>query len=159
MRATLKYLLAAAIAVFVAFAVGCGSSGDDSGSTSSTAVAISKPAFIKQGGEICDKADARQAADYKDFLKENGKDESKAREEEVVREVGLPAIELEVEELREIGAPSGDEEEVSAILDEVEAAIRQSEKEPLNVYDAGKNPFTAPEGKAAKYGLKQCGFT
>ncbi|HYJ21935.1 MAG TPA: hypothetical protein VEW07_07930 [Solirubrobacterales bacterium] len=128
---------------------GCGDSGDE---------ALSKGAFIAQAQAICDKADDRQSSGYKAFLKENGKDESKAREEELVVEVGIPPIEVEIEELRELGAPDGDEDEIAAMLDGVEKAVEESKKDPLSVYTA-KTPFKAVEDQAAKYGLKKCGFT
>lgn len=155
----LTVVLAALIALFAAIATGCGGSdGGDDSSSSTAAQALTKVAFIKQAGAICDQADKRQAASYEEFKADNGEAKSKADEEKVVTEVGLPAIELEIEELREIGAPEGDEDEISAMIDEVEAAVEASKKDPLVVYKA-KTPFKAPEDKAAKYGLKACGFT
>ena len=170
MTTTRTYLLAALGLVLAALIVGCGGSDDatdssspdstSADSTSSTSLApLTKVAFIKQADAICDKADDRQAANYKDFKTENGEAEGKADEEAVVTEVGLPAIELEVEELREIGAPEGDEDLVAGMIDEVDAAVEATKKKPLSVYKEAENPFKAPEEKAAKYGLKACGFT
>jgi hypothetical protein len=148
-----------AFALSALLIVGCGGDGDSSGTSGlADGPAPTKGAFIAAGNAICGKADARQAAAYKVYLKETGEDKSKTGEEEVVVEVGLPAIRTEIEELRQLRAPAGDEDEIAGMLDEVEAAVKESEKKPLSVYTAD-TPFKAPEEEAKKYGLTKCGFT
>ncbi len=167
----------AALVVIAALA-GCGGSNDggtgsttagdtgtasttagDTSATPATVESSTKAAFIVRADKICNAADEQQVENYKSFKAEHGKKTgSKEEEEELVRVVGLPAIETELEELRALGAPKGDEGEISAILDGLEAAIEESEKKPLSTFTP-QNPFAAPEEKAAKYGLKECGFT
>lgn len=138
---------------------GCGGGDSDTESSGSgDAPALAKGEFIAQANAICDRADKRQAAAYKTYLKENGEDKSKAGEEKLVTDVGLPPIRLEIEELRELGAPVGDEDEVAEMLDALEAAVKANEEKPLSVYTAN-SPFKAAEGQAKKYGLTKCGFT
>lgn len=133
---------------------GCGGSSDDS-----SAPALTKAEFVAKGDAICERTDKRQATEFGVYVEENGENKSKAGEEDLVTNIGLPAIRIEIEELRELGVPAGDEEEIAAILDEAEEAVEEAEEDPGKVLREADDPFREVEKLAKAYGFKECGLT
>jgi hypothetical protein len=157
-------MLAAVLAVAIV-AAGCGSSSDDSSSdtgssdTTGTTAALSKAEFIKQGDAICTKGNESIETEANEFAKENNVNTEKptqAQKEEVIIAVVAPAVRKEGEEIAELGAPSGDEEAVEAIVAAVEEGADELENEPKLLID-GKNPLAKGSKLAKSYGLKVCG--
>jgi hypothetical protein len=155
-----------ALTASAALLAGCGgggggassSTGATTASSSTSSATITKPEFIAKGDAICEETDARQAAHYKVYVKENGEDTSKAGQEKNVTEIGLPAIRVEIKELRDLGIPAGDEEAVEAILKGSEAAIAKAQAKPALVLELGTDPFNEVERLAPSYGFKSCGI-
>jgi maltose-binding protein MalE len=157
-------MLAAVLAVAVV-AAGCGSSSDDtSGSsdatdTTETTAALSKAEFIKQGDAICTKGNQAIETEANEFAKENNvntKKPTKAQKEEVIVEVVAPDVRRQAEELAELGAPSGDEAEVEAIVAAVEEGADELEENPSLLIE-DKNPLDKGSKLADSYGMKVCG--
>jgi len=162
MRNTALPAAALVIGVIVA---GCGSSGDgdstaDKGdATTATTAAITKAELIKKADAICAKSGKESEVDYAAFVKENkipkGKEPSPAQFAEIGEEILIPVLQQSVDEIRALGAPAGDEAEVTAYLAGVEEAIEKVEKDPKTA----KSPSTllANSDKVArKYGFKVC---
>jgi hypothetical protein len=145
-----------AIAVIAA---GCGSSSDNSSSEESTA-SITKAELIKQGDAICATSEKEAEAEFEEFGEENGISESKepteAQKEELATSILLPSVSSQIEEIRALGAPSGEEEEVSEILDTVEEEVEEGEAEPAALFESGE-PFAEGNKMAREYGFKVCG--
>ena len=142
---------------------GCGSSGDSSGSTSAdSGSSLTKAELIKQGDAICEEGNENVESEANEFAKENGIDTekpSKSDQEEVVSEVVAPAILVEAEKIGDLGAPSGEEEEVEAIVDAVESAAEEAEADPSSIIEEGEDggPFAEANKLASAYGFKVCG--
>jgi hypothetical protein len=145
-----------AIAVIAA---GCGSSSDNSSSEESTS-SITKAELIKQGDAICAKGNKEGEAEFEEYAEENGLSENKepteAQKEELATNILLPSVSGQIEEIRALGAPSGEEEEVSEILDTVEEEIEEGEAEPAGLFESGE-PFAEGNKLAREYGFKVCG--
>jgi hypothetical protein len=156
-------MLAAALAIF-AVAAGCG--GGDDGSTAETdspdtdAPALTKAEFVKQGDEICAAASEEYGEGIEDFFTENDVSQTKGptteQEEELLAEIILPRIKTEMEELRELGPPEGEEQRVDEIFTGVEEAVAEGESDPSTVA-GGENPFADPNAKAKAFGFEVCG--
>jgi hypothetical protein len=147
-------LLAGVVAIAVV-AAGCGSSSDDS---TETTAALTKAVFIKQGDAICVKGDKSLEAEADEFAKENDIDTNKPtteQQEEVVSDVVGPAIREQGEEIDALGAPSGDEEQVEAIVAAVTSGAEEMEADPSSLTD--KNPLAEATKLAKEYGFKSCG--
>jgi hypothetical protein len=146
-------------------AAGCGSSDDsttgstDGGETSTAS--ITKPELIKQGDEICTTGNEAIEEEAEAFAEENEIDTEKAtteQQEEVVAEVVAPQVKAQAEEISALGAPSGDEDEVEAIVTAVEDAATEAEEDPsLIVEGEGAGPFKEANELATEYGFKVCG--
>ncbi len=147
-------LTAVAVAI-IAIVAGCGSSSD--ASTSS----VTKAEFIAQADAICKKGNDEIEADFEAFAKKNGLEEneepSNAQGVEISETILVPNIENQSEELRDLGAPSGDEAEISAMLDSLDQGIEEAEEDPEALFTAKSDPFGPANKKAREYGLKVCG--
>ena len=145
-------LLAGVVAIVVV-AAGCGSS---SGSDSSS---LTKAEFIKKADAICSRGEKSIEDGAEKFAKENNVDTekpTKAQKEEVITQVVAPNIRKQGEEISELGAPSGEDEKVEAIVTAVEEGADALEEEPTTLFE-GKNPLEHGSKLAKEYGLKVCG--
>jgi hypothetical protein len=156
------------LAMILALA-GCGSS---SGSTESTETAetaettettssLTKAAFVKKGNAICAKSEEEVAAGVEKLAKENNALEKKPlsakQMEAVAGEVLVPTVRKQLNEIRALGIPSGDEQEVEAIFAAVEEGIEKTEEDPSAFAEGGSGPFVKANKLAREYGLTVCG--
>jgi len=150
-KAVLAVLAALMLAALVA---GCGG-GDD---TTDETVTLTKTEFIKQGDAICKKGNDQSEKEAEEFAEENGftlEKASKDQLEEAVAEVLVPNVNQQAQELDELGAPEGDEEQVEEIIVSLEGAAGEIEDEPSAVFE-GK-VLKEPTELAKDYGFKVCG--
>ena len=138
-------------------AAGCGG-GDD---TTSTTASLTKAEFLKQGNQICDEGNKEINAGFEEFLKKNNISQhqkpSEAQMEEVAETVVIPGIAKQVEGVSELGAPSGEEEKVDAIIEAAEGGLDQAEEDPAAfVSEDGGDPFKEADKLSSAYGLTAC---
>lgn len=148
-------VMLAGVVAIASIAAGCGGSDE----STETAASPSKAEFIKQGDAICKKGEEALEEEASEFAKENGIDKSKpteAQQEEVVREVVAPALLRQGEELRELPAPSGEEDEVEAIFSALEDGAEKMEADPKGLLE-GSNPVEKASKLARQYGFQECG--
>jgi hypothetical protein len=149
-------MLAGVVAIAVV-AAGCGSSSDSTESTAS----LTKAEFIKQGDAICKKGNKEIEEGFESFAKENNlpqhKEPTKAQGKELVETVIVPEIKAQAEGIRALGTPSGDEAQVSAMLDSLDEGIEEAEEDPEALFAAKSDPFASANKQAKEYGLKVCG--
>jgi hypothetical protein len=148
----------AAVAAIALIVAGCGG-GDDS--TTEGDASLTKAEFVKQADGICKEANSELTVEFQKFSKENnlpeGKEPTKEQGEELVEEVLIPNVQQQSEDIRELGAPSGDEDRVAAILDALDQGIEEAEEDPAALLDAQDDTFDKANELAADYGLKVCG--
>jgi hypothetical protein len=153
-----KLLTAAvAAAVLAALVAGCGG-GDE---TTDETVTLTKVEFIKQGDAICKAGNKEIEEGFEEFAEENNlpenKEPSKDQGVELVETVFLPSIQQQGEELRELGAPEGDEEQVDELLTSLEDAVAEGEAKPETLFEGKTDPFGDVNEQASDYGFKVCG--
>jgi hypothetical protein len=146
MLAQTSRLLFATVAVALLIA-GCGGGSD-------TTSSLTKAEFIKQADAICEQTDETVLAGMKQAAKLGvGKQKLSPKQEKALVLLGLTSVRKEAEELAELGAPSGDEAQIAAIVKGIETAVTEAEREPIN--NLGSS-FTEVNKMAAKYGFKGC---
>jgi hypothetical protein len=149
--------LLAALAAISMIAAGCGSSDDSTDSTSS----LTKAEFVKQGNAICAKGNKEIEAGFEEFAKENNLPENKRPSEgqltEAVEEVVLPAVEQQVESIRDLGLPKEGGTEADEVLKAAEAAIEKGEEDPNSLASEKADPFAEANELARDFGLSKCG--
>jgi hypothetical protein len=149
-------VLLAGVVAIAAVVAGCGSSDDSSDTT-----ALTKQQFIVQADAICKKGNNEIDEGFESFAKENNipqnQEPSKEQGKELVETVLVPNLDTQSEEIRALGAPSGDEDEVSAMLDSLDESVEEAEDDPEAIFDSKSDPFAKPDELARDYGLKVCG--
>ena len=149
-------VLFAGVMAIAAVAAGCGSSDDDS-----TETALTKQQFIAQADAICKQGNKEIEEGFESFAEENdipkNQEPNKAQGKELVETVLVPSIDSQSEEIRALGAPRGDEDEISAMLDSLDEAVEEAEEDPEALFAAKSDPFGKPNELAQNYGLKVCG--
>ena len=153
-----KLLTAAAAAAVLAMLIaGCGG-GDE---TTDETVTLTKTEFIKQGDAICKEGNEEIEKGFEEFAQENdipqNQEPSKEQGAEIVETVILPNIQEQSEEIRELGAPEGDEEQVDELLDSLEDAVAAGEDDPESLFEDDSDPFGEVNQLATDYGFKVCG--
>lgn len=145
-------LLAGSLAVALAIA-GCG--GDSSTSTSS----VSKAEFVKEADAVCQGGNKRMEAGFAKFLTENKDVKRPTRDdyEKLVVTVLVPSIRKEIDELRALDTPSGDEDRADAIFDAVEEGLETAEGDPKLAVTSSDAVFGISSRLAKEYGLEVCG--
>jgi hypothetical protein len=78
-------------------------------------------------------------------------------QEEAAEEILIPLISSQVEELRALGTPEGDEGEVDEILTGAEEAIEEGEEDPISLIGSNSSKFKEVNKLAREYGLTVCG--
>jgi hypothetical protein len=155
LRKRLILLFAAVLAL--ALVAGCGSS-DDSTDTVEETVTLTKAEFIKQGDQICERAEKDSETEAEEFAEENDFELEKASEEqleEAITEVLVPALDRQVDELAALGAPEGDEEQIDAIIVALEDASADVADDPSQAFEG--EPLKEASELADEYGFKVCG--
>jgi hypothetical protein len=154
-----KHLIGAlaGLAVLAVVVAGCGGSSDDTSSTAS----LSKAEFVKQGNAICKEGNEKIESEFEKFAKENNLSKKKAPTEAQLEEAAhkflIPTITKQVEGLRALGAPSGEEEKVNTLLDDAEEALEEVEEDPSLLSDEKNEPFEDVNKEARAVGLTTCG--
>lgn len=149
-------MLAGLVAIAV-IAAGCGSSDDSSDETSAE---LTKVEFIKAGDAICKKGSEQIEEEADAFAKENEvdtSDPSKGDQEEVITTVVVPSLQTQADELSALGAPSGEEDEVAAIIEALEGGAEELEDDPASLLEAGGGPLGKANELANEFGFEECG--
>ena len=143
----------AAAMVIALVVAGCG--GDGSSTAAST---ISKEEYIAKADAICKKGTERLQKALFGLLKEqrNLAKVSEAKQEKIVTTVMVPSVSREVDELRALGVPDGDEEKVDAIVAALEEGVETAERNPEVVTKSSDAVFGIASRIAGEYGLKAC---
>ena len=148
--------LAAALVVGVCVA-GCGSS--SSTTTTTTTTAITKAEFVKQGNAICAKGNKAQQAEVNAYAKKHGINNNQAptqaQQTEIVNTIFAPNIQTQIDGVKALGAPSGEEQQVSAALTASQQTLDKTKSDPA-LFFGKTDPFAAAGKQLHALGLKEC---
>ncbi len=162
--------IGALVVMSVVVLVGCGASGGDEPAAEptttttttteapspSTSEAGSEPDgdakadFVAQANEICRAAIEAMA----------GQEPSTADEAEMLAylsDVFVPSVRQQLDDIRDLGFPPGDEAELAEMLDASDAALDRIEADPAGVLGSGEDPFEGVGVQLNDYGLTECG--
>jgi hypothetical protein len=152
------FALFACLVPFALLAAGCGSS-DNTESTATTA--LTKAEFLKKGNAICANGNKEINEGFESFFEESNlkknEEPSKAQKEEAAETIVIPAIRKDVESIRALGAPEGEEEQVEEILTAAEEALETLESEPAAAVSESNQAFVRVNKLSREYGLTVCG--
>jgi hypothetical protein len=135
--------------IFVLLTLSAGFAGCGGGSDAAT---LTKKQFIKLADAICEKSEGEQLQ----LVGEYAKKHPGAEEEDFIIPAALPPLEKEIEKIKTLPAPSGDEAQIDAILNAFEAAIAHGKEVPRDLLVDETDPFAKPDKLANSYGFKTC---
>lgn len=144
--------VAAALVLGALCAAGCGSS--SSGSTKSAApqgAAISKSVFLAKANAICVKGNAASKAARAKL----GPSPSEEQIVSFVRGTEVPAVQTQIDEIRALGAPAGDQATIKKMLDLAQQAVGRVKVVPT-ILTTGEDVFAPFAALAHPYGLTAC---
>jgi hypothetical protein len=150
---------------------GCGDDGgQDEDTSAGETIAVdsssrSKAQFIRRADTICRRRREGVEAQFAAFVKQNGGLASSRSElglaaERVVEEIYLPAGATQIDRIKSLGVPAGDEATVATILEAIQNGLEEAGNHPVRfvrALSAEYAPFAEAERLAAAYGFKECG--
>jgi hypothetical protein len=140
-------LAVASLLAVGALAAGCGGSDDNDSSTSN----LSKAEWIAKADAICQQGN--QEIDNAANQQFGHQKPTAAEVQQFATETALPNTQSQVDKIKALGAPSGDEDQVNKILDTVQADIDKANA----AGDIESSTFADGNALARQYGLKVCG--
>lgn len=182
-KRTLSSLLLALLlmAILTAIVGGCGGDESSSGGNSDTSTSAqseegqdgsrnpaelenisisSKAQFVKIANGICRGAEQRIESGVADFEKESGLSVRQLETENGIRQlrraVFEPVLQEEVEELRALEVPEGDEGQVRRIMAAIERSIGAQAGKPPSSLPEYAARFRPAQELASNYGLASC---
>ncbi len=132
-----------ATALVAATAAGCGSSSKPT---------ITKAEYVKKGNAICAHGNATQQAAAASL----GEHPSQAQIEALVTGTLIPGIQSQIDAIRALGAPSGEEATVSHMLDVAQEDLDKVKSNPSALAQESAHPFANFAAIAHPYGLTEC---
>jgi hypothetical protein len=140
-------LVAVGLLAIGVLAAGCGSSNDDS-STSTTA--ISKADFEAQGNQICKQGNA----EINQAGQQLGKNATQSQFEDFVASTLVPNIQKQVDGVKALGAPAGEEDQVNQLVATVQGDIDELKADPSKIRD--DSLFKEANQQSVALGLNEC---
>jgi hypothetical protein len=113
-----------------------------------------KAAFIKKGDVICTKVPQNYEKALKALEKENGGKKPSTAESNT--KAAVPPLYTAAEELEGLTPPSGEEEQLEAMVAALNAAAKGVEEEPKSELSGPKSPFAEFQKLTQEYGFKVC---
>jgi hypothetical protein len=132
---------------------GCGSS---SSSSSTTTAAISKAEFLKKANTVCKKGNQKINKVDKSIFETNKKP-TKAQEMQFATGTLIPGIQEELDGIKALGAPKGDEAKVNQIVTTAQDTLDKIKNDPTILFTSSTDPFKAANKLSNAYGLTVCG--
>jgi hypothetical protein len=141
----------AGLLVIGALAAGCGSSNDNS--TTSTA-SLTKAEWIAKADAICKAGNAKQNAAEQQTFKQKP---TQAQIQQFTTDTLLPNIQQQVNSIKALGTPSEQGAQANAVLASAQHAIDAVKADPSSLSQNNNNPFEETNKLAQAYGMKVCG--
>jgi hypothetical protein len=134
--------------------------GDDtapaSGDSSVPGEPISQEAFLEQANQVCRDGNQALAAATADLADDLSPDDAEAIAD-FATNVYVPNIRQQLEDIRAIGFPPGEEDTIEGLLTDAEAALAEVETDPAAAFLGGTDPFAEVNPELEAYGLTECG--
>lgn len=138
-----------------------GRGGGSSGKSATPSGGLSKAEFVKRANAICEKGKKQSLAKMAAYVKneKGGSGQpSPALLVKAVKAVFIPGVETQIEEIRALGAPPGDEETVEAFLASLEEGVAAGEASGGSAAAAFGQSFKRSAKLAREYGLDGCAY-
>lgn len=143
-------IFALSLIAIVPLATGCGSSDGDS---------IDKETFVQRAEVICKKASGRLAAKTKAQAQEEFNTSPTQSAIRIITTIAAPVLEVELRELRALGLPSEDREQVESFLTSLQQSVASAKSKPVAFANGSSPPYEAAELASQRLGMPACPIT
>jgi hypothetical protein len=154
-------LIAGTLVVLVSS--GCGGSGNSGANTDGgqgitvQTGSLSKAQFIKQADAICAKAVGKTRLAVQAYARQSRSSLNDPKiDAKLINTVLLPEYKEEIDRIKALGAPSGDEEKIAAIIEETQQGLREAREDPVEFVNR-TSPFHKALRLGEAYGFNSCG--
>lgn len=145
----IKHRGGAATLLVTALALGACGGGDDP--------RLTKAQYVEQGSAICGQTSARIEEAAQGAFNEPGKIPTPEEITDFATGTVAPAIEEEVEQLRELRPPEDDEERIDDVLRAGRDGVDTVRQDPTIILNSTDDGFGRYQELSAAYGLQNCG--
>ena len=160
MPRTAVTLLAAVLAVGLV-AAGCGGDDDEDTTTAATTTEteaaggepLSKSGFIEQADQICREGDQEIDQEAEQLGLGRPSDQEL---EHFTTDTLVPGIQQQIDDLRALTPPEGDEEQITQFLDSAQKALDRLEQDPSLLLRESGDPFAEVRQLGEEYGFEDC---
>lgn len=157
----LSILISIAIAAG-AFVAGCGDDESSAGGGTISTSSLTKAAFIKKASSICQEGNEGLLERIERYWAKHEGSSGKSEGEvtaDAMRQIVVPLVNAQIEEIEDLGAPPGDESQIEAFL----AAQRRStealaERQTFRLQPGLEVAYRQPGKLAERYGLEACAY-
>jgi len=136
----------------------CGDDDSDDGITTTT-TALTKQQFVREANRICERSDDKLERASRQFFADapSGQEAPPEEIEQFGEKTVYPTIQDEIDRIRALGAPAGDEDQVKALLDAAQRGLDTLKDRPDQLPRGAAAPaFDEADKLAGNYGLDQC---
>jgi hypothetical protein len=145
---------AALLAMLLVPAAGCG--GESERQSPEPSGPPTKAEFLERADEICLSYESQiEAAGDELFARRRRPSPAEARD--FASEVAIPKLREEIEAIRALGVPEGDEQPIEAILAAAARGIEQIRRNPEVLIGAAPPALRKAGRLARRYGSRECG--
>ena len=146
------------LVAFLALVAGCGDDESDDGTTTTT-TALTKQEFVREANRICTRTDDKLERASRQFFADapSGQEAPPEEVEQFGEKTVYPTIQDEIDRIRALGAPAGDEDQVEALLDAAQRGLDTLKDHPDQLAKGAAAPaFDEANKLAGNYGLDRC---
>ena len=142
-------LLLGVLAICAMAVAGCGGGGGTTG--------LTKAEFVKQANAACKESEQERTQLFKEAQEQvkPGDNFGQKEKKELVKTVAVDPYLKMTKAIEELGAPEGDEQEIEALIKEMEQAAKSAEANPDQAIKT-IIPFAEANKAADEYGLTDC---
>lgn len=164
MTSRLTCLLVLALALGALLVSGCGGGDDDGEDGSSNASApiptssIDKTEFVEQANAICKPGKARLVKAVIGYQKKHLDEASVKVVPNAARTVIGPELEAQIEQIRALGAPSGDAAEIEKYFAELQNGVDEIIAQKPPTFDEAERMLHPAGDIAIEYGIDECDY-
>jgi hypothetical protein len=140
----------AGLLMIALIAAGCGSSSNDSSTASTVAGPLTKAAFVAKANAICVKGTVQTEKAGSSL----GNNPTEAEAAVAVPAKFVPAVQAQIDELKALSVPPGEQATVTDMLDLAQADLNKVKSDPKLAFET--KTFADFASVAHAYGLKSC---
>jgi hypothetical protein len=152
-----KSLLVLALALGTVVS-GCGGGSDEEENTTISTSSISKAEFIEQANAICKPGKAKLLSEILAYQKKHLNEASVKVVPNAARKVMKPALQAEVEEIRGLGAPQGDAQEIEKFFTSLLKGVDEIIAKKPPTFEEAERMLQQAGDNARRYGIDECEY-